>query len=93
MIAKVAHGAAIWSFGLENIESFLPPLILGDDLSSAFYLVGGEPGDLPPSSLPYQLMVQRTTTKEIHVCIKLFAALGAPTYRVVVGRHLSKLPF
>jgi hypothetical protein len=93
MIAKIAHGVAVWEFGLENIESALPPLILGDDPSLAFYRVGGVSADLPPASTPRHLEIGCTTTREIHVLVRLFADLGAPAYLVVVGRHLNKLPF
>jgi hypothetical protein len=103
MIAKIAHGAAVWEFGLENIVPFLPPLILGDDPSLAFYLVGGgAQANLPPSKTPLHLEVLRTTDKKIHVIIRLFADLtglphdlrpGAPFFHVVVGRHLKSLPF
>ena len=102
MIAKIAHGVAVWEFGLDNIEPVLPPLILGDDPSLSFYLVGGgAPANLPPSKTPLHLEVLRTTTKEIHVIIRLFADLtglphdlrpGAPVFHVVVGRHLKNLP-
>jgi hypothetical protein len=77
--------------GLENIGSALPPLILGDDLSLAYYLVGGDV-DCPPSSTHLYLEIVRATTEEIHVLVRLFADLGAPVYRVIVSSRRLQRP-
>jgi hypothetical protein len=90
MIAKIAHGAAVWQFGLDNFEPFLLPLILGSDVSSDHYYVGGIPEDIPRSWGPHNVEVSLLGDKApylILVGIRLFSDLGAPAYLAVVGKY------
>jgi hypothetical protein len=92
MIAKIAHGAAVWEFGLDSFEPFLLPLILGSDVSEGHYLVGGVPVDIPPNWGPNNVEIRLLGNKRpylIVVSVRLFANLGAPAYHAVVGKYLK----
>jgi hypothetical protein len=89
MIAKIAHCVAIWEFGLDNIEPLLPPLILGKDISLGYYLVGGNPRDVPREDNHFSVQTMKYGAQEIAVGIRLFSDLGAPVYFAVVGKHLK----
>jgi hypothetical protein len=103
MLAKIAHGMAVWTFGLEGFEPYLTNFILGDDVSKAFYLVGGEPIPRPPHKTHLHLEISRGTIKgsnqkQIFAAIRLFADRftrerpklgGSPVYLVVVGKYLK----
>jgi hypothetical protein len=93
MIAKIAHCAAVWEHGIDNIQPFLPPFILGDDLSNPFYFVGGVPTKIPATTGDHfnirTLLMGKRPPFTIVVDVRLFADLGAPVYRAVVGKHLA----
>lgn len=90
-LAKVAHSMAVAACGTEAFEPFLPELILGrdDDITrvmGAFFEPPSHPSrhffnfGLIAGPLPDERLLMTD--------ISLFANMGAPRYRVVVGRAL-----
>jgi hypothetical protein len=93
MIAKIAHGMAVWTFGLDNFRPYLMDIILGKDLSECYYLLGGVPAAKPPGRTPYEMQIVKatvgTTRNQILVSVRLFSDLGAPIYTAIVGEYLK----
>jgi hypothetical protein len=86
MLAKIAHGVAVFHYGLDGFRPFLLDIISGKDLRETFYYVGGEPNMSVKDTTPLKIGcgIERTTGY-ITVSIRLFANLGAPVYMVAVG--------
>jgi hypothetical protein len=97
MLAKIAHGVAVSTYGSDGFVQLLPDIILGK-VDTVPYLVGTEYTepktaklDLGPvPNLLHRLNIAEYLVNErdnfIIASIRLFAYLGAPTYSVVVGR-------
>ncbi len=91
LLAKTAHCCAVAEYGIEGFDPFLNDIILGKDYRRMFYYIGGrlnlQPAD--PTYYTMELGLIKTPPLEeyVHVSIRIFADLGSPTYRVVVGRR------
>ena len=60
MVAKIAHGMAVWSYGADGFRPFLQEIIRGTDISKLFYFVGGWPNPPPPTPVtifPHRLEI------------------------------------
>lgn len=93
MLAKIAHGFAVWQFGLDGFTPMLLELILhghnGDQSLSRYFVVGGSLRELAPTNALHVLgwdihLIERQ--EYLVVAVRLFSYLGAPIYFVVVGR-------
>lgn len=86
LLAKIAHGMAVFTFGLDGFKPFLLDIISDKDLSQTFYYVGGEPdiSEKDAHELDVRCGIDRISGYVV-VRIRLFANLGAPAYLVVVG--------
>jgi hypothetical protein len=100
MLAKMAHGAAVQSYGLDGFKPFLRDIILGVDLSKTAYLIGGYTEKLLPGPDHLFLATMQLETAGIiyvAVAMRLFANLapfhdledGAPAYTAIVGEYLK----
>jgi hypothetical protein len=91
-LAKIAHCYAVSALGDELIP-LLPDIILADPASSPnFNLIGGygnsHTGDPTANLHELDLSWQSSYGVEYAIVrIRMFAKLGAPTYRVVVGQR------
>lgn len=96
MLAKIAHAFVAANMGMDSFTPLLPRLILddsGSDLAgqNLLHMVGGEAEIRPPQDLLHWMQFEDPTPETlpfIVVQIRLFAFLGSPTYRIVVGRRL-----
>lgn len=91
MIAKICHAYAVSQIGLEGIEFYLPPLILGKSDYLGHYIGGlSDPafGLAPPNDCSLALhtvggmphLIGRTT---------IFGNNRFPTYETIIGRILN----
>jgi hypothetical protein len=97
MLAKIAHGVAVSTYGPDGFDQFLPDIILGKS-DKVPHFVGTEYTepktaklDLKPvPDLLHQLNIAEYLVNDrdhlIIASVRLFAYLGAPTYSVVVGK-------
>jgi hypothetical protein len=99
-LAKIAHAAAVWQYGMDGFRPYLIPTILGsgDYLSRLGTYIGGANAQLyahmpPPSANSlHQLLgsiFREGQTGDVVVLIRLFSHLQpdqlTPIYAVVVG--------
>lgn len=99
LLAKIAHGYAVSIFGLDNFHPLLPEFIrrefaTNEKWPDCYNLVGGDPTEYGPSEPLHVLGWGVAPTGGVDylvVAIRLFAALGAPVYHVVVGTPASSL--
>jgi hypothetical protein len=95
-LAKIGHCVASVYPGVDAFEPFLPKYILGDDDAMRFKFVGGLVGEKPvPTRFLHSVEVEAPPPEQpdlIVIRIQLFAPLGAPVYRVVVGRRILERP-
>jgi hypothetical protein len=92
VLAKIAHCHAVATIGNGTFVPFLPSIILGEDTEKIPYFIGCTD---PPIQPRHKFKVHRIATKILHpvpdealkvVCdLQLFANLGTPRYRIVVG--------
>ena len=89
MIAKICHGYAISVLGLEGIEFFLPPLILGASHHLAQF-VGGishpEHALRPPTDISLALFGKPNGELYVIGRTTIFGNDRFPTYETVIGR-------
>ncbi|MBL6455031.1 hypothetical protein JMJ55_06825 [Belnapia sp. T6] len=93
MIAKIAHGLAVARFGINSFEPVLTKLILGEE-NYAPDVIGGVaengfhaiPDRVDFEFTCYFSLFNLGDTIYLVADIRLFAYLGAPVYRVVVGK-------
>lgn len=93
MLAKIAHGFAVAEVGLTNFKPLLPNFILRtfrrtEQYRDCFNFVGGDSRDFVSAEELHTLgheTVKFGLTTYLTVVIRLFANLGAPVFRVVVG--------
>jgi hypothetical protein len=101
LLAKIAHSYAAAELGLDAFEPALARYIRGRRLEGEPHWIGGDPAAHrhAPSQRFHQIGWEVQTIAERHyliVRLRLFCAIGAPAYCVVVGelkRHLNELPF
>lgn len=84
VLAKIAHSYAVTELGLEGFVPALRSFILGR-VNDHFRLVGGELQTAPPTANFHEIGLEVDGAGRVIVRIRLFANLGAPVYRVVVG--------
>jgi hypothetical protein len=93
MLAKIAHSFAVAEVGPSNFKPLLPEFILrafgkAEQYRECFNFVGGDPSHFAPAeelhTLGYETVKFGPPTY-LTVVIRLFANLGAPAFRVVVG--------
>jgi hypothetical protein len=90
MVAKIAHSHAVAQIGLRNFKPLLLDVIF-NKTNIPSHWVGGAP-DLPAvDGVVHQLRLNPNYwvgwDRYVVVDVRLFAYLGAPTYRVVVGER------
>jgi hypothetical protein len=88
MLAKIAHGSAVAEFGLGSFEPLLLEIILGDGMDKdPFRYIGGGP-DIETQLLHRTEVGTHEFKGERYAAarIRLFGALGSPSYFVLAGR-------
>jgi hypothetical protein len=98
MLAKIGHSFAISQMGVNGFLPVLADLILNDvyteqAANALLQYVGGVPDPQPKENLLHVLSFEDPTPDTLPfviVRIRLFAMLGAPIYRVVVGHRLRQ---
>lgn len=100
MLAKIAHGFAVATHGLDSFVQFLPEIILDDSPTKLHQFVGtmSAGSEVTGNDLSHHVRVVGETTNEgryLTCHIRLFEKFGSPSYRVVVGmlhKYTSELP-
>ena len=89
ILAKIAHSFAAGTFGINAFDAQLPRFIIGDEKQEPFDYVGGSLDDEPSSQNLHEVSMDLENGRDglMIVRVRLFASLGAPTYRVIVGSH------
>lgn len=90
LLAKVAYAFAVAELGLDAFEPCLIPLIRDGVTSNAMQYVGGMRQEEPPLGRLHELALIQWSghlQSTVTVKVRLLAALGTPTYFVVVGRR------
>ncbi|MEK7992643.1 MAG: hypothetical protein AAB403_02455 [Planctomycetota bacterium] len=92
MLAKMAHGFAVWQFGLDGFRPLLTDFILnghtGDEHSDRYHLIGGDLADFAPSNVLHVLgwsVHRQGETDYLLISIRLFSYLGGPIFYAVAG--------
>lgn len=95
LLAKTAHCAAVAEFGVDGFEPYLLDIVLGRDLTCSNYYIGMYPDLEPPIEGPFSFEVGVIEGDPfgscIHVKVRFFADLGAPTYSVIAGKKLQDI--
>ncbi len=93
VLAKIAHSYAVAELGLEGFSALLAEPIR-EQADHIYNFVGGAQEYLPPSNHLHEIGFEPTSSEHdyIVVRIRLFAFLGAPVYRVVVGTRCVQHP-
>jgi hypothetical protein len=92
VLAKIAHAYTAAAFGIDGFVAILPNYIIGDNDGARHFYVGSELNLEPESELLHRYEFEPPTVEQwefIVVRLRLFANLGAPTFRVVSGYHLE----
>jgi len=91
-IAKIAHGFAVLTFGIDGFTPLLPKIILndyrGDNSLSWYHLVGGNPSQFAPAEAQHVLgsgFFQKDGNEYLIIWLRLLANTGAPVYFAVAG--------
>lgn len=90
-LAKVAHSFASAELGINAFEPSLCDMIRNRDLSNRAMFIGGGEGNELPSAELHEIGFDREIgidVEAIVVRVRLFAALGTPTYFIAVGRRV-----
>lgn len=95
MLAKIAHGYAVWRIGMGNFTPLLPDFITRkfektERYPECYELIGGLPVQFAPDQVDELHWLGHVTTEYqgkrlLVVGIRLLANLGAPIYWVVAG--------
>ena len=88
VLAKIAHSYAVAELGLGGFTPLLREFIRGEG-GDRFRYVGGEFKPGAPGAGLHEIGFEQGVTGYLVVRIRLFASLGAPVYRVVVGLPLN----
>ena len=93
LLAKMAHGFAVANCGLDSFRPLLLNLILGR-VAYPQYLIGGL-SEIPAAEPHlYRVTVYDHSANDknyVMAEVRLFAALGTPAYRIVVGETDGKI--
>lgn len=99
LLAKIAHGYATAELGLRAFRPYLPDYIRGTSWEFESQCIGGEQ-DVPPATEALHEIACGVVSVDgknlVVVTLRLFAFIGAPLYRIVVGElecTLDQLPF
>lgn len=93
LLAKVAHAFAVAELGPDAFEPSLIPLIRDGVTSNAMKYVGGMRQEEPPSTRLHELALipwSGHLRDIVTVKVRLLAAIGTPTYFIVVGRRRTQ---
>lgn len=85
MLAKIAHSYAVATLRIDGFKPLLREFILEENDQVTTPFVGGIPEDQPAQTSLHVIDMEPHDTLVV-VRLRLFAMLGAPTYRVVAGR-------
>lgn len=88
VIAKIGHAFAAAEVGLDGIEQFLPPIILGAE-TSRFHYVGGVTPDVEPLPPKHRLALgffELNSETFLTTVVRPIDHEHFPTYEAVVGR-------
>lgn len=89
LMAKIAHGFAVYRYGIDGFEPFLTDFIRGKDFPHPSFFIDGDWGPIPPAT-PHPWHIRSSIAPYgnlILVRLRIFAMLGAPVYLVIVGKH------
>lgn len=91
MLAKIAHSFAYAEIGEAELKRFLlmlPPIIRNEIKAMPADLIGGDVRLVPPTENLHELNLWSAIADDIEYLvarIRLFAAMGTPTYYAIVG--------
>jgi hypothetical protein len=89
LLAKTAHCSLVAQYGLDSFKPYLLDIILGKDISKIWWYIGGSPLIPTKTNQPYEIsnaMIEDGYHAADLICdVQIFADLGAPGYRIVVG--------
>lgn len=92
-LGKIAHAYTVAELGIDGFVHMLPNYIVGQHYDEwASYYVGGLPRAEPSTSNLHEIEIEiptGETWRYVVVRIRLFASVGAPTYRIVSGQRLA----
>jgi hypothetical protein len=92
-LAKIAHGFAVDTFGIDTFRHRLPPLILGHPTEYGLsYFVGSDPRPTRPAPVMHAVDTKKLMIRGIRYCavfIRLFANLNLQRHLVIVGEDLT----
>ena len=95
ILAKIAHGFAVLSLGMNGFIPILPNFIMGKHDIHMLHYVGGY-SEIPPASANlHEIGIEDPTDrtwKHIVVTVRLFAQFGAPVYRIIAGDRINPKP-
>jgi len=93
-LAKIAHATTAARLGVEEFKPLLPDIILGRSEITSKYVGGSSDLTEAPKGTIHQTRIFYLKDRNlIGVKIRLFAALGAPEYIVIVGTDLTQRGF
>lgn len=88
MLCKVAHAYAVAELGQDAFHPALTDFIRGSPLHNCWHWIGGEWDNPPPSPSFHEIaweIIAHDSRWFVAVDIRLFAFIGSPQYRIVVG--------
>ncbi|MEY9358964.1 hypothetical protein ABH994_001685 [Bradyrhizobium yuanmingense] len=89
LLAKIAHGFAVFRYGIDGFEPFLTDFIRGKQTPHPSLFIGCDWGPIPPAT-GHPWHVRSTLSPYgglVLVRVRIFAMLGAPVYLIIVGKH------
>src|SRR5262249_23535028 len=98
VVAKIAHGYAVFNVGLEGFKPLLLPIILGESQSGSFLVGNAHPPmptlPTPPDGRRYQIAAFQCESggeKYLGALIRLFATERplTPVYAAIFGQPLA----
>ena len=95
LLAKIAHSFVVARIGVDGFKHRIPPLLIGkpgDSTDTFPYLVGGDTEDPSPEKSLHVLDERQVSIRGMNfrvVTIRLFAFMGMPRYKIVVGEDLT----
>lgn len=95
MVAKIAYAYGIAELGPEGFSEFITPVILGDNRYPVEWYVGGDSDEIPASQDRHELTISHVPVHGrtfVVVGVRLFADLGWPQYRCVIGVAKGERP-
>jgi hypothetical protein len=93
MLAKIAHCAAVATFGIDELEPFLLPIIRGDMREMSRFI--GSQHKIDPPARPgraYQVEMRITHSGHYLALIRFFTYWATPTYLAYAGHQKGQAP-